>query len=82
VVAEDDAAIRDLVVHQLDRGGFRCDEAADGPAALRLARAGAALMVLDLGLPAIDGCDIVRTLRRSSSSPRAPTKSIKSLAWK
>jgi two-component system response regulator ResD len=64
VVAEDDAAIRELVVHQLDRGGFRCDEAADGPAALRLARAGAALMVLDLGLPAIDGCDIVRTLRR------------------
>jgi two-component system response regulator ResD len=64
VVAEDDAAIRDLVVHHLDREGFHCDQAADGPAALRLARGGAALLVLDLGLPAVDGFDIVRTLRR------------------
>ena len=64
VVAEDDAPIRDLVVHHLGREGFRCEEAVDGPAALRLARGGAALLVLDLGLPAVDGFDIVRTLRR------------------
>jgi len=64
VVAEDDAPIRDLVVHHLGREGFRCEEAVDGPAALRLVRGGAALLVLDLGLPAVDGFDIVRTLRR------------------
>ena len=64
VVAEDDAAIRELLVHHLRREGFRCEEASDGPAALRLARSGADLLVLDLGLPAVDGFEIVRVLRR------------------
>jgi DNA-binding response OmpR family regulator len=64
VVAEDDASIRELVVHHLRREGFRCEEAPDGPAALRRARAGADLLVLDLGLPVVDGFEVVRTLRR------------------
>jgi DNA-binding response OmpR family regulator len=64
VVAEDDTALRELVVHHLTGEGFRCEEAVDGPAALRLARSGAAALVLDVGLPAIDGFEIVRTLRR------------------
>lgn len=66
VVAEDDASIRELLVHHLTREGFRCEEAHDGPAALRLARAGADLMILDIGLPVLDGFDVVRTLRRES----------------
>ncbi|HYZ16674.1 MAG TPA: response regulator transcription factor [Candidatus Acidoferrum sp.] len=64
VVAEDDASIRELLVHHLTREGFRCEEALDGPAALRHARAGADLMILDLGLPVLDGFEVVRTLRR------------------
>ena len=64
VVAEDDASIRELLVHHLGREGFRCEEAADGPAALRLARGGADLLILDLGLPVVDGFDVVRALRR------------------
>jgi two-component system response regulator ResD len=64
VVAEDDASIRELLVHHLERDGFRCEEAADGPAALRLARGGADLLILDLGLPVVDGFDVVRALRR------------------
>jgi DNA-binding response OmpR family regulator len=64
VVAEDDSSIRELLVHHLERDGFRCAEAADGPSALRCARAGADLMILDVGLPVIDGFDVVRTLRR------------------
>ena len=63
VVAEDDASIRELLVHHLEREGFRCEQAADGPAALRLARTGADLLILDLGLPVVDGFDVVRTLR-------------------
>ena len=39
-------------------------QAADGPAALRLARGGADVLILDLGLPVVDGFEIVRTLRR------------------
>jgi len=64
VVAEDDAAIRELLVHHLTREGFRCTETGDGPSTLRAIRSGADLLVLDVGLPVVDGFDIVRTLRR------------------
>jgi DNA-binding response OmpR family regulator len=64
VVAEDDAAIRELLVHHLTREGFRCTETSDGPATLRAVRAGADLLILDVGLPVVDGFDVVRTLRR------------------
>jgi DNA-binding response OmpR family regulator len=64
VVAEDEAPIRELLVHHLTREGFTCIEAGDGPTALRAARASAELMILDVGLPVVDGFDVVRTLRR------------------
>jgi DNA-binding response OmpR family regulator len=64
VVAEDDASIRDLLVHHLEREGFHCEPAPDGPAALRLVRGGADVLILDLGLPVVDGFEIVRALRR------------------
>ncbi len=64
VVAEDDAPIRELLVHHLAREGFRCTETGDGPSTLRAIRAGADLLLLDVGLPVVDGFDIVRTLRR------------------
>jgi two-component system, OmpR family, alkaline phosphatase synthesis response regulator PhoP len=68
VVAEDDPSIRELVVHHLQREGFRCEEAADGPSALRYARGGADVLIVDVGLPMIDGFEIVRTLRREGRS--------------
>lgn len=64
LVAEDDRAIRDLLVHHLERDGFAPLEASDGAAALRIARGGVDLMLLDVGLPGVDGFDIARTLRR------------------
>ncbi|MFY9779855.1 MAG: response regulator transcription factor [Candidatus Baltobacteraceae bacterium] len=64
LVAEDDRAIRELLVHHLARDGFVAVEAVDGPTALRLAREGADLVLLDIGLPGIDGFEIARTLRR------------------
>lgn len=64
VVAEDDASIRQLLVHHLEREGFRCHPAPDGPSALRLARTGPDALILDVGLPVVDGFEIVRTLRR------------------
>src|ERR1700735_2913039 len=64
VVAEDDAAIRELLVHHLTREGFRCTETSDGPSTLRAVRAGTDLVILDIGLPVVDGFDVVRTLRR------------------
>jgi DNA-binding response OmpR family regulator len=64
VVAEDETPIRELLVHHLVREGFVCIEAADGPTALRAARSAADLMLLDIGLPVMDGLDVLRALRR------------------
>lgn len=64
VVAEDDAAIRDLLAHHLQRDGFSVIAVGDGHAALRSARYAADLLVLDVGLPGVDGYDVARTLRR------------------
>jgi DNA-binding response OmpR family regulator len=64
VVAEDDAAIRELLTHHFEREGFAVVPASDGPAALRMARRSADLVVLDVGLPGIDGFEVARTLRR------------------
>ncbi len=64
LVAEDDSAIRELLVHHLVRDGFVAVEANDGPSALRLTRSGIDLVLLDVGLPGIDGFDIARTVRR------------------
>jgi two-component system, OmpR family, alkaline phosphatase synthesis response regulator PhoP len=64
VVAEDDDAIRELVTHHLQREGFSVVSVADGNAALRGVRNGADLVILDLGLPGVDGFDVARILRR------------------
>jgi DNA-binding response OmpR family regulator len=64
VVAEDDSAIRDLLAHHLGREGFSVVPVGDGHAALRRARYAADLVILDIGLPGVDGFDVVRTLRR------------------
>src|SRR5271165_3662648 len=64
LVAEDERSVRELLVHQLRLEGFTVLESADGPSALRSARDGVDALVLDLGLPGIDGLDVARTLRR------------------
>lgn len=64
VIAEDDPAIRELLTHHLQREGFAVFAVADGQAALRAARDHADLAILDVGLPAIDGFDVARALRR------------------
>lgn len=64
LVAEDDAAIRDLLTHHLEREGYAVVGVADGQAALRRARGMADLVVLDIGLPGIDGFEVARALRR------------------
>jgi two-component system alkaline phosphatase synthesis response regulator PhoP len=65
VVAEDDRAIRDLVTHHLEREGFSVLPVADGQAALRSARHLADLVILDIGLPGIDGFEVARALSRN-----------------
>jgi len=63
-VADDEREIRDLLVHALERDGHTVHAVADGPSTLRLARGGVDALVLDLGLPVIDGVEVLRVLRR------------------
>jgi len=64
LIAEDELPIRNLLGHHLERDGFHCEYASDGPSALRAARRGAEVLVLDVGLPGVDGFEILRILRR------------------
>ena len=64
LVVDDDRAVRDALRRALTLGGFEAQTAADGPEALALtATSGPDALVLDIGLPALDGLEVCRRLR-------------------
>jgi len=64
LVAEDEARIASFVEKGLRAAGFAVTVATNGPAALAEAQTGQFdLMILDVGLPALDGFQILQTLR-------------------
>ena len=70
LVVDDEPEIVRLVRDYLEHGGFKVLTAADGEVALRTASTQRPdLVVLDLGLPGIDGIDVTRSLRRNGSVP-------------
>jgi two-component system, OmpR family, alkaline phosphatase synthesis response regulator PhoP len=70
LVVEDEPRIAGLVRDYLEHAGFAVLTAGDGAGGLALARARRPdAIVLDLGLPKIDGLDVIRTLRGDSSVP-------------
>jgi two-component system, OmpR family, alkaline phosphatase synthesis response regulator PhoP len=70
LVVDDEPRIVQLVRDYLEHGGFTVLTASDGPSALRSARTGRPdLVVLDLGLPGLDGLDVARSLRREGEVP-------------
>src|SRR3982075_1675623 len=70
LLVDDEPRIVQLVRDYLEHGGFTVLVASDGPSALRTARTGRPdLVVLDLGLPGIDGLDVARALRREGDVP-------------
>ena len=70
LVAEDDSASRTATRIFLQRVGYRVGEAADGPGTLREASLGDYdIVVLDLGLPGLDGEEVLARLRRDSGMP-------------
>jgi DNA-binding response OmpR family regulator len=65
LIVEDDELLRDGLSAQLMQAGHRIDTAADGEQALSLLEAGAFEgVVLDLGLPKVDGLTVLRRLRQ------------------
>jgi DNA-binding response OmpR family regulator len=70
LVVDDEPKIATLARDYLEHAGFAVLIAVDGPTALATARARTPdLVVLDLGLPGLDGLDVTRALRRDSEIP-------------
>jgi two-component system alkaline phosphatase synthesis response regulator PhoP len=70
LVVDDQADIVRLVRDYLERAGFHALTAGDGDQALQVARREHPdLVILDLGLPGLDGLDVARALRRDGDVP-------------
>jgi two-component system alkaline phosphatase synthesis response regulator PhoP len=70
LVVDDEPKIVRLVADYLQAAGFKVVTAGNGDEALMRARTEAPdLVVLDLGLPGLDGLDVTRTLRRNGEVP-------------
>ncbi|MDH3295600.1 MAG: response regulator transcription factor [Acidimicrobiia bacterium] len=70
LVIDDEPRIARLVRDYLDQAGFRVVEAADGGEAVDAFRNHRPdLLIVDLGLPGIDGLDVIRQVRSSSDVP-------------
>jgi len=67
LVVEDHAPLRQQITALLTRAGWRVDEAADGALALQSALAQPPdVLVLDIGLPGLDGLSLCERLRREA----------------
>jgi two-component system, OmpR family, alkaline phosphatase synthesis response regulator PhoP len=70
LVVDDEQAVLDLLVYNLKKAHYEVVTAADGQQALKLAALQPFdLILLDLMLPEVDGLDVCRSLRRTSSVP-------------
>jgi len=73
LVVEDEAPLLTLLRYNLEKQGFRVDEAADGQEALmRVAEAPPDLVLLDWMLPSLSGLEVCRQLRRRPDTRDMP----------
>jgi two-component system OmpR family response regulator len=70
LIVDDDPHIREVVRYALESAGHAVDAAEDGRAGLVAARSRAPeLIVLDILMPGLDGIEVCRELRKTSSVP-------------
>jgi two-component system alkaline phosphatase synthesis response regulator PhoP len=70
LVVDDEPRIVELARDYLEHAGFAVMTAVDGPSALTAVRIRKPdVLVLDLGLPGMDGLDVARAIRRDSMLP-------------
>jgi two-component system, OmpR family, response regulator ResD len=70
LVVDDEPMVREVLTRYFEREGFDVDDASDGRLALeRIGASPPDLVLLDLMLPEVDGYEVFRRLRGSSSTP-------------
>lgn len=70
LVVDDDPHIRDVICFALKKASYNLEVASDGKEALdKAVLCNPSLIVLDIGLPEMDGLDVCRHLRRTSEVP-------------
>ena len=70
LVTEDDQAVRNLITTTLKTNGYRFLTAADGDEAmLQASTHNPDIVLLDLGLPDMDGVDVIKSIRSWSNMP-------------
>jgi len=73
LVAEDDEALRELIVTKLEGAGYRTLQACHGIKALDIATTQHADgMILDIGMPRLDGFGVLNALRSSGKTGVPP----------
>jgi CheY-like chemotaxis protein len=73
LIVEDDDEVRGVLLRELGSRGYRVQEAADGRSALERWEASRPdVILLDLGLPDMNGVDVVRALKADERTARIP----------
>src|SRR5580693_3979422 len=73
MVVEDEAALATMLRYNLEKQGYRVEEAADGQEALtRIAETQPDLVLLDWMLPQMSGLEVCRQIRRRSATRDLP----------
>src|ERR1035437_2666409 len=73
LVVDDELDIRDLISYNLTREGFAVESAANGKEALaKLEKTPAALVILDIMMPEMDGFETCRAIRANPKTASIP----------
>ncbi|MGI4940495.1 MAG: phosphate regulon transcriptional regulator PhoB [Janthinobacterium lividum] len=73
LIVEDEASLATMLRYNLEKQGFRVDEAVDGQEALtRIAEATPDIVLLDWMLPAMSGIEVCRQIRRRPATRDLP----------
>ncbi len=70
LIVDDDAHIREVIAVAMDNAGYVVETAADGAEGLAAVAAKAPdLVILDVGMPEMDGLEVCREIRKTSDLP-------------
>ncbi|WP_330587851.1 response regulator transcription factor [Anaerocolumna sedimenticola] len=70
LIVDDEKSIRSFLRVSIEMQGYKCMDASDGSSALMLAVSqNPDILILDLGLPDMDGVDVIKKLRTVSLMP-------------